>query len=80
MSSPTRTRTLNLAVNSRSLYRLSYRGIYPWIITWEPTRLKGIRPAGNVLEVDDARLEEGLSVDSIVSIYSRPGSREKEWG
>jgi hypothetical protein len=25
-SSPTRTRTLNLAVNSRSLYRLSYRG------------------------------------------------------
>ena len=26
-SSPTRTRTLNLAVNSRSLYRLSYRGI-----------------------------------------------------
>ena len=28
-SSPTRTRTLNLAVNSRSLYRLSYRGIHP---------------------------------------------------
>ncbi len=28
-SSPTRTRTLNLAVNSRSLYRLSYRGIRP---------------------------------------------------
>ena len=27
--SPTRTRTLNLAVNSRSLYRLSYRGICP---------------------------------------------------
>ncbi len=27
-SSPTRTRTLNLAVNSRSLYRLSYRGIH----------------------------------------------------
>ena len=28
-SSPSRTRTYNLAVNSRSLYRLSYRGIYP---------------------------------------------------
>jgi hypothetical protein len=28
-NSPTRTRTLNLAVNSRSLYRLSYRGICP---------------------------------------------------
>lgn len=27
-SSPTRTRTLDLAVNSRSLYQLSYRGVY----------------------------------------------------
>ncbi len=28
-NSPSRTRTYNLAVNSRSLYRLSYRGILP---------------------------------------------------
>ncbi len=35
-SSPTRTRTLNLAVNSRSLYRLSYRGITLMSIPAEP--------------------------------------------
>ncbi len=42
-SSPTRTRTLNLAVNSRSLYRLSYRGIRPSSIPVRVGPLKGTR-------------------------------------
>ena len=39
-NSPTRTRTLNLAINSRSLYRLSYRGISPSRISGDRARLK----------------------------------------
>ena len=42
-SSPTRTRTLNLAVNSRSLYRLSYRGISSSSIPARSAPLKGTR-------------------------------------
>ena len=42
-SSPTRTRTLNLAVNSRSLYRLSYRGKDSSRIPLAPASLKGCR-------------------------------------
>ena len=37
IGSPSRTRTYNLAVNSRLLYRLSYRGII-WLSTQEPFR------------------------------------------
>ena len=44
-SSPTRTQTLNLAVNSRSLYRLSYRGIHPLSILGQAAQLKWTRPA-----------------------------------
>ena len=45
-SSPTRTRTLNLAVNSRSLYRLSYRGISSSSIPVRSAPLKGTRSTG----------------------------------
>ena len=42
--SPTRTRTLDLAVNSRSLYQLSYRGITPLYANCRRPNWQGGRP------------------------------------
>ncbi len=57
-SSPTRTRTLNLAVNSRSLYRLSYRGIHSseHNLAPGPTQGDSSRRKGRG-ELDDAGLQ-----------------------
>ena len=51
ISSPTRTRTLDIAVNSRSLYQLSYRGIVRFRWSWNA-------------EVQESRLSLALAPES----------------